>query len=241
MIAGTATRPVGRRAHAEVRRPAVRASGTGFARRSTRVTRGSMTGALPVLEPSPAAAGGLSPAAAGGLSPAAAGGLSPAAAGGLSPAAGGLSTAAAGGLSSLPGGGLSSAGGAAPELASGPSRCGADGRSSGCSAGPALASATRTRLPNAGAAACCRTHGLRCDYAALRVPLPRLRRHLRGQPPDAGCRRPDHLSTGARRHRQAAVHSRRHGSWCGVRAAHRRCRWRLLRGCLRLLTRGWRR
>jgi hypothetical protein len=48
--------------------------------------------------------------------------------------------------------------------------------------------------------------GLRCGNAALRVSLPRLRRHLRGQPPDAGGIRAGGLSGGSRRHGEAAVH-----------------------------------
>jgi hypothetical protein len=184
---------VGRRAHAEVLRPALRASGTGFARRKTRVTRPSEAGAAAALSGADAGAG--------------TGGPSPACSAGLS--------------------------GAAPELPSGPSRCGAGGRSSGCSAGPVVPSATRTRLPNARGAARCRTHGLRCENAALRVPVPRLRRHVRGQPPDAGCRRPEHLSPGTRRHRQAAVHSRRYRPRWAIGAVRRR-RWRLLRRRLRL-------
>ena len=74
-------------------------------------------------------------------------------------------------------------------------------------------------------------------HAALRVPLPRLRRHFRGQPPHAGSVGARDLSAGPRRHREAAFHGRRHRS-PGRRGSgpHGRRR-RLLRRRLRLLTR----
>ena len=137
MIAGTATRPVGRRAHAEVLRPALRASGTGLARRKTRPTRPS---------PAPFAAGapvGPGPGASVGL---AAPSLSPSILElwlpfcGFAPVSFQPQLQDRGEL-------LSSGAGAAPELPSGPSWCGVGGRSSGCSAGPLVPSATRTRLP----------------------------------------------------------------------------------------------
>src|SRR5262245_43747504 len=52
--------------------------------------------------------------------------------------------------------------------------------------------------------------GLICSHAALRVPLPRLRRHVRAEPADGAGRRPRHLPDRPRRHGQAAVHGRRH-------------------------------
>src|SRR5205823_8932652 len=45
-----------------------------------------------------------------------------------------------------------------------------------------------------------------CWHAPLRVPLPRVRRHLRGQPPDERVRRARAVSRRAYRHGQAAVH-----------------------------------
>ena len=98
---------------------------------------------------------------------------------------------------------------------------------------------TRRRPPPTGAAFC-HTHALRCADAALRLSLPRLRRHVRGQPPDARGLGTDRLPAGALRHRQAVVHNRAHGpGWrAAVRAGGRR-RWLLRRGLrlrLRLLS-----
>ncbi len=78
--------------------------------------------------------------------------------------------------------------------------------------------------------------GLSSWYAALRVPLPRLWRHLRGQPPDERGGHAGELSAGTRRHGQAAVH-RRHG---GPRRRSPRCffRWPCARRRRRLLRRG---
>lgn len=83
-------------------------------------------------------------------------------------------------------------------------------------------------------AAFCRTRGLRCDNAALRLPLPRLRRHLRGQPPDARGVRAGELSAGPHRYGQVALHRRRDGPrrWPAQRPV-RRCR-RVLRRRMRL-------
>lgn len=79
-----------------------------------------------------------------------------------------------------------------------------------------------------------------CWHAPVRVPLPRLRRHLRGQPADGRGRPARVLPAGTRRHGPAPLHRRGHrsgwqrpGRW-GVRS---RRRW-LLRRWLRLLTAG---
>ena len=80
-----------------------------------------------------------------------------------------------------------------------------------------------------------RTPDIGFRRATLRVPLPGVRRHLRGEPPDGAGVRPLHLPPGARRHREAAVH--RVGRRKGVGRRERRARpvrRRLLRRRLRL-------
>ena len=83
----------------------------------------------------------------------------------------------------------------------------------------------------------CELRGVQSPRATLRVPLPRLRRHLPGDPPDERVGRPGGLPAGPRRHGQAAVHGRRRRprERPVERPARRPGRWRgLLRRLLRL-------
>jgi hypothetical protein len=151
--------------------------------------------------------------------------------------------------------------GAAPELPSGPPWCGAAARNGGRLPGfSCWPSVTRPTIPSPvpqRAAALKpvdnspgatrrtrfrRTRGLVFPHAALRIQVPRLRRHLRGQPSDAGGVRAGRLPAGSRRHGKAVIHGRGHGprgclgARTGTGDRRRRRRRRLLRRRVRLLT-----
>ena len=227
MIAGRTSRPLGRLAHADAACPARPTACTGRARHDrcgAGAAGDAAAGALdPVTAGAAAACGeagvallstttssvGSAPAASGGDdAPCAEDGDGIAVACALSAAgrsSAGRSRSPGVGAAAASGAALSGAAlsGAAPELANGPSRCGAASPSPGRSAGVPCPFTTRGTVPNAGlhrrarvrgwgqrgasrtGVRIRRTRGLLSGHAALRVPVSRLRRHVRGQPPDA--------------------------------------------------------
>ena len=85
----------------------------------------------------------------------------------------------------------------------------------------------------------CHSRAIGCADAALRLPVPRLWRHLRAQPADGRILRTRVVPPGPCRHGQAPIHGRGHRPRRSHAITPVRRRWRrLLRWRLRLLTGG---